>query len=138
MENELKNCMFIENESPYHFDRSVEILLEKVCSAGWGVQVVHNMQEVLLKKTGKEILPVKVIELCKPAFAEKMLSDDALRTYSPMMPCRISVYETSGRKVFFSRLNMKKMTVHIGGAVEQVMTLAFNEIENILAEITRH
>ncbi len=123
--------MFIENESIYGFSDTVDKLTESIISIGWKVSHVHDLQETL-HKNNLEVLPIKVLELCKPAYSVRLLERDNERLYSSLMPCRISVYETSDGKTKISRMNSGKLAGQIGGIVHEVMQRAYTDIEEIL------
>lgn len=125
--------MFIENESIYGFNDTVEKLSESIVSNGWKVTHVHDLHETL-KKNNFDVLPVKVLEVCRPDYSVKILRNDSERIYSSLMPCRLSVYETSDGKTKISRMNSGVLASQIGGVVEEVMSLAFNDIEIILKQ----
>ena len=91
--------------------------------------------QAIMKKNGKEILPVKVVELCKPDYAYRLLSDDTQRIYSNMLPCRISVYEKSDGNCYISRLNAAMMAAQLGGVTEEVMTAAYHDAEEMISKL---
>lgn len=123
--------MFIENESRYGFNETVDKLTEAVVSIGWKVSHTHDLQETL-HKNNYEVLPIKVIEICKPSYSVRLLERDQERIYSSLMPCRISVYETSDGKTRISRMDSGAMAAQIGGLVHEVMQKAYTDIEEIL------
>jgi len=125
--------MFIENESKYSFDETVEKLSESIIAAGWKVTHIHDLQGTLIKNNF-DVLPVKILEVCRPDYSVKLLSKDKERLYSSMMPCRLSVYETSDGKTRISRMNSAAFAAQIGGVVNEVMSMAYNEIENVLKQ----
>ena len=125
--------MFIENESKYSFDETVEKLSESIVAAGWKVTHIHDLQGTLIKNNF-DVLPVKIMEVCRPDYSVKLLSRDKERLYSSMMPCRLSVYETSDGKTRISRMNSSAFAAQIGGVVNEVMSMAYNEIESILKQ----
>ena len=127
---------FIENESLYGFEHTVELLSAKITEIGWKISMTHDLQETL-RKNGKDVLPVKVIELCKPDYSVQLLKEDSERIYSSLMPCRISVYTTTDGKTHISRMNSQLLASQIGGVVEKVMGTAFADIENILKTLIR-
>ena len=129
--------MFIENESIYGFNDTVEKLSESIVSNGWKVTHVHDLHETL-KKNNFDVLPVKVLEVCRPDYSVKILRNDSERIYSSLMPCRLSVYETSDGKTKISRMNSGVLASQIGGVVEEVMSLAFNDIEKILKQYIKN
>ena len=75
------------------------------------------------------------MEICKPAYSVKLLTGDAERIYSSMMPCRISLYDKSDGKTYVSLMNSGMMAAQIGGIVEQVMTDAFQESQTFIQSI---
>src|SRR5690554_117938 len=115
------NQMLLESKSRYSFDETVSKLNEIILEGGWKILHQHDLQEIM-KKNGKDILSVKVIELCNPEYAYRLLSDDSLRIYSNMLPCRISVYQKADGKTFLSRLNPSILASQAGGVVQDVMT----------------
>lgn len=127
---------FMENESLYGFENTIELLSAKVAEIGWKISVIHDLQDTL-RKNGKDVLPVKVIELCKPDYSVQLLKEDNERIYSSLMPCRISVYITSDGKTHISRMNSQLLVSQIGGLVEKVMGEAFTSIEAILKSMIK-
>lgn len=127
--------MFFESKSKYDFDKTVLKLTEVVVESGWRVTHTHDLKETM-NKNGFEVHPVKVIELCNPKYAYRLLSADDLRIFSNMMPCRISVYEKADGKTYVSRMNSALFAAQIGGVVEEVMTAAYGDAEKFIAKIT--
>lgn len=123
--------LMLVGESKYGFTQTVAELSDKIVAAGWKIPVQHDLQENV-RKIGKDILPIKVIEVCRPDYAAEILSADSLRMFSPLMPCRISVYEESDGKVCIARMNSGLLASQIGGIIEEVMGKAFNEMEETL------
>jgi len=129
-----KNEMFVESASKFGFEETVTKLSEEVSAKGWKVLVTHNLQESL-KKSGYEVLPVKIMEICNPKHSVRLLELDNERIYSNMMPCRISVYEKSDGKTYISRMNSGMLAVQIGGIVEEVMNSATNDMEEMIKAV---
>lgn len=123
--------LFLENESKFSYEETVTLLSEHILNIDWKISAVHDLQATL-KKNGKDILPVRILELCNPVYSGQLLDTDALRIYSPMMPCRLSVYEKNDGKVYIARMNSAAMAAIVGGKVEEVMAKAFADIENVL------
>ncbi|MDD4631494.1 MAG: DUF302 domain-containing protein [Proteiniphilum sp.] len=129
------NTMFFENISRYGFDETVNRLSEIVAENGWKVIQILDLQETM-RKNGKEVLPVKVMELCKPDYAYRLLSDDALRIYANMMPCRISIHQKADGQTYVSRMNSAMLAVQMGGVVQEVMSGAFTDAEDFIRKIS--
>jgi uncharacterized protein (DUF302 family) len=130
------NQMFLENESKYSFDETIEKLNEIIAANSWKVITMHDLQAIM-SKNGKDVLEVKVIETCNPNHAYKLLSKDDERIISSMLPCRISIYKKSNGKVFVSRINAEMFASQIGGLMGEVMNDAFNDIENIVKKVVK-
>jgi len=128
--------MFIENESIYGFNETVDKLIDAIGSCDWKVSHIHDLKETL-QKNNYEVLPIKVIEICKPSYSVKLLENDTERLYSSLMPCRISVYETSDRKTRISRMDSGALAAQIGGLVHEVMSKAYSDIEEVLKPLIK-
>lgn len=127
--------MFFESKSKYGFDETVSKLSEVIVQCGWKVIHTHDLQETM-KKNGFDVIPVKVLELCKPQYAHRLLSTDDLRIFSNLMPCRISVYEKADGKTYVSRMNSGLFAAQIGGVVEEVMLGAFSDAEEFIKQVS--
>lgn len=128
------NEMFFESKSRFGFDETVAKLVEIIVGSGWRVTYEHDLKETM-NKNGLAVLPVKVIELCNPPYAYRLLSDDELRIYSNMMPCRISIYEKEDGKTYVSRMNSALFASQMGGVVEEVMKGAYGDAEGFVMQI---
>lgn len=126
--------IFTESGSRHDFNRTVERFIELAKADGWGHLATHDLQKSL-KGDGQDVLPVKVVEVCKPHYSGQLLGEDRYRLYSPFMPCRISIYETSDGGVRIARMDVAKLSSEIGGRVEEVMTEAYEAIEKIIKSL---
>ncbi len=130
----MKTEVMIESLSRYGFAQTVDVLSTQIVEHGWKITAIHDLQETM-KKNGKEVSSVKVIELCNPDHAYNILSKDELLAVSPMLPCRISVYEKSDGKTYISRINAPAFAGMIGGDGADTMVKAFNETEELLLKV---
>ena len=128
------NTMFFENKSRFGFEETINQLTELVPENEWKIIQMLDLQETM-RKNGKDVLPVKVVEMCKPDYAYQLLSEDSQRIYSNMMPCRISVYEKSDGKTYISRMNSAMFAEQIGGVMQDVMSTAFDDVEKMIKKI---
>ncbi|MDO9257898.1 MAG: DUF302 domain-containing protein [Bacteroidales bacterium] len=128
--------VMIENQSRFGFAETVEKLSKNILEKGWKITITHDLQETM-KKNSKEVLPVKVMELCNPGLAFRILSKDELRNVSPMLPCRISVYEKSDGITYISRMNAPAFAGMIGGDAAKTIVQAFNETEEFVKAVTK-
>lgn len=130
--NSAPGLMIIEDESKYSFTESVEKFEQKALADGWKIPTVHDLQKTMAN-FGKDVLSVKVFELCHPEHAYEILSRDAERVVSSLMPCRVAIYERSNGKTYISRMNSSLMGSMMGGVVPDVMKIAFAESEAIIS-----
>ena len=127
------SIMILENDSKLGFQETVESIKTSAAAKGWKTPVAHELHEAV-KKAGFEVKPATVIELCQPKHAGKILSRDENRIVTSLMPCRVSVYETSDGKVVISRMNSGLVSKLFGGEIATVMADASQETEEILAQ----
>lgn len=134
--NMAPGMMMVESESKYGFDETVTALEQSVKDHNWKMPTVHNLQKTM-KKFGKDVRAVKVFELCHPDHAEKILKANDERIVSSLMPCRVAVYEKADGKVYLSRMNSALMAGMMGGLVDEVMSVAYKENEEIVEDIIK-
>jgi uncharacterized protein (DUF302 family) len=129
-----KTAVMLENESKYGFTATVDSLSKTILAGGWKILTTHNLQEAL-KKNGKEVLPVKVMEICNPGLAYQILSKDDLKDASPMLPCRITVYEKTDGKTYISRMNAPMLAGMLDADAAKTVNQAFGEVEGFLKTV---
>lgn len=127
--------MMNEYESLYDFNETVEIFQERVSEAGWGILNTHDMQAIKAN-LGYEVLPVKIFDLCSGAYSYEILRLDDERIVTPMMPCRISIYEKSNGKTYIAMMNSGLVAKLFGGTINEVMQKATKEIKQVVLPIT--
>ena len=131
-----ENQLIIEKESLFGFDETVELLTNAATEREWGNPATHDLQQTLAK-SGKSVKPVKVIEICKPAYSGQMLERSDERIVSVMMPCRISVYEKADGKIYVATLNVKSFVTAMPDVIQGAMMAAADEIDVIVRSVTR-
>ena len=128
------NPFVIEKVSPFDVPTTVEKIVEAAKGRNWQNPATHNLQQSLAK-SGKEVKPVQVIEICKPEFSGKMLEMNDERIFSIMMPCRISVYQKEDGKAYVALLDISVMSEGMPEAVVLAMTGAANESFEIVESV---
>lgn len=131
-----ENPVMIEGLSRFDFATTVDTLSDVILSGGWKVLTTHDLQATM-QKNGKEVLPVKVMEICNPNLAFQILGKDELRDVSPMLPCRISVYEKADGNTYVSRMNAPAFAGMIGGDAAITIVQAFESVEGFLKTVIR-
>ena len=130
------NKVIVEQVSPFDVPTTVEKLIAAATKKEWQNPAVHNLQQSLAK-SGKEVRPVQVIEICKPEFSGKMLERNDERIISILMPCRISVYEKADGKIYVATVNVKSFTEGQSENIQKVMLAAADELEEIVRSVAR-
>lgn len=130
-----ENKFVIENQSKYNFDKTVDLLIAEAERREWKIPAVHDLQQSLAK-SGKTINPVKVIEICKPAYSGQMLELNDERIMSVMMPCRISVYTKEDGKTYTALVDGAEMAAGQPGKIAKIMKAASDETFEIVKTVT--
>jgi len=129
-----ENQIFIEQVSPFDVATTVEKLIAAAIQKEWQNPATHNLQQSLAK-SGKEVRPVQVIEICKPQYSGKMLEKSDERIVSVMMPCRISVYEKEDGKAYVTLLNMESMAAGLPATIVEAVRGASAESLEIVKSV---
>jgi uncharacterized protein (DUF302 family) len=128
------NQLIIEQASPFDVPTTVEKLIEAAVKKEWQNPANHNLQQSLAK-SGKEVRPVQVVEICKVDYSGKMLEKNHERISSILMPCRISVYEKEDGKTYVTLLNMAAMTAGLPAETANAIHGASDETFEIVKSI---
>lgn len=125
------SLMFKETPSKYDFETSLTRLQTSIDEKGWKTPYIHDLQATM-KKFGNDVRQVKVVEICNPDHAFRILSKSEERIASNMMPCRIAVYEKEDGTVWLSRMNSGLVSKPMGKTIRQTMRIAAGETEEII------
>jgi len=125
---------FLEKKSKFSFHKTLSELTNAIQEGGWRLVYVHDLQETMARNN-KEVLPVKVLELCSPYHAYSILGKDEWRTFSSMMPCRISIYEKTDGKTYVSQMNIELLGSAIEKEMQEIMNLSYREVQNFVSQI---
>ncbi len=117
----MPSMMFTKAESRYGFEETVDKLQKSARDAGWGVPFINDLQEHYINNGLEDMSKVTVLYFCDAQGGYAILKDDRNKPFSAMMPMGVSVYETSGGKVYISAMNIGMMSKMIGGTVQKVM-----------------
>jgi uncharacterized protein (DUF302 family) len=123
--------LIVELKSKYNFTETVEHITAEAKSRSWNIPVVHDLQKSLAK-SGKEVKPVTVIEICKPEYSGKLLELNYERIISVFMPCRISVYEKDDGKTYVALIDGEALAGNQPRKIAEVMKAASDEIFSIV------
>ncbi len=130
----MSKMMFLEDESKYEFDKTVEELRLSLVKNGWKVTEKTDMKEHYARY-GYETRDIVTFEICKPKGAVDILSEDKFTRMVPFMPMRVAVYKKSDGKIYISRLRLKMMGKCNSGVVKEVMIVGAVDLEKAIGEL---
>jgi uncharacterized protein (DUF302 family) len=128
------NQLIIEQVSPFDVATTVEKIIVAAGQRDWQNPAVHNLQQSLAK-SGKDVKPVQVVEICKADYSGKMLEKNDERISSILMPCRISVYEKEDGKTYVTLLNMAAMATGLPSETAAAIQGASDETFEIVKSV---
>ena len=102
-----------------------------VQSNHFGVMQVHNLKETMAKKGVEFAQECMIFEVCQPQQAKKVLDQDM--SVSTALPCRISIYEESGKTILAT---LKPTTLLAMFNVPQLKQVA-QEVEDTIVKIMK-
>jgi len=79
---------------------------------------------------------VKIVALCNPHYANRILNDDKDKVVSTMMPLGIGIYQTKDGSVYMSEMNIGLMGMMFGGTIADVMGDASKDIAKMMTAVT--
>ncbi|GAB4248340.1 DUF302 domain-containing protein [Deferrisoma sp.] len=133
----MRRWMLVRRTSPLDVDHTVERLCEAARNAGWSVPKVYDLTGSI-RNAGEVLEPrVRVISLCKPAYAARVLGRGAYRRLAGIMPCRIAVYEEEDGSVTVAQMNTGLLAPIFGRWVGRIMARVTEETEGILGSLNR-
>jgi uncharacterized protein (DUF302 family) len=75
------------------------------------------------------------MSICNPRYASNILADDANRGVTAFMPLAIGVYEDKNGQVYVSQLNVGLLGMMFGGTIAEVMGMAGNDLNEVIASV---
>jgi uncharacterized protein (DUF302 family) len=129
--------MLTEQKSTYSLDETVKKLEEAAKASGWVVSSVQKLDQSVKKHGGPNVAPVRLVNLCEPQHAGKILGNDDARVVSVMMPCTIAVYEKSDGSVWVGSMNPGLMGKLFGGVISEVMAGPVAEAQDRFLDTVR-
>ena len=122
--------MLVEVASPLGFEETLERLEANAKDLGWKVpgKWKVDFQKNLMKVTDTDIGPNRVLKMCEPFAAAKLLLKDEYKMLTAMMPCTIAVYEKSDGKTYIAMMNLGIVGKAIGGDVVVAMQKAMPDM----------
>lgn len=104
--------MYFIRETDKSFERAAADLEKAVAEHGFGVLHVHDLGGTLRSKGIEFAEQCKVLEVCQPQQAAKVLAVDMRMNMA--LPCRLSVY-TEGGKTYIGMIEPAQMLSSLSG-----------------------
>jgi len=114
----MKPLMLVTHASPYGIEETCQRLKASIEANGWRCPAIRDMNAAVEKEGLALKVPVRIVELCKAAYAKDVLETNP--EVSTLMPCAFGVYEQDGQ-VYVTGLNTGLMGKLMGGNVARVM-----------------
>jgi len=126
--------MLVERQSPLGFEETLERIEENARELGWKVPQKWKVdfQRNFKKITDTDIGPSRVLKMCEPFAAAKLLVKDEYKQLAAMMPCTIAVYEKSDGKTYIAMMNLDLMGEMYGGDVREMAAELAPQMEQML------
>ena len=134
----MPRMMLNVQKSKLNFEDTVSAVNESVTKQeDWKVPAIFDIQKNILDAGHKDMTKVKIVSLCQPHYAKKILESDDDKKVTTMMPLGIGIYETKDGQVYISTMNIGIMGMMFGGTIADVMGDAGEEIEEMLEDIAK-
>lgn len=132
----MQKIMFVEDESKYNFDKTVDTLHKALIDNDWTIPCTTNLQSRYAEfgYSGGSLL---TMEICKPAAAAAIIGGDKRKRMSPMMPMRVSVYEKSNGMVYVSRMRLKMMKNFTTGVIRREMKQSAKDLNRAMERVLK-
>jgi len=125
------------HKSPYAFEETVTAVETAVAAQeGWKVAKTFDIQKNIVDAGHTDMTRVKIVTLCNPHYANRILSDDPDKVVTTMMPLGIGVYETANGSVYMSEMNVGLVGMMFGGTIAEVMGDASTDIARMMSAVS--
>ncbi len=122
--------------SAEQFDQVENIVKEVFKAKGFGVLTEINVKDVLKEKLNIESKPHKILGMCNPNRAHKVLQENM--DMSALLPCNVSVYVNENGKITVSAMNpVAVLSLVESPIVEEVAKDVLTVFEEALDEVSQ-
>jgi len=117
----MPGLMIQVHASKFGFDETVATIEKSYKDANWKVPKVYDIQQTLKGSGYTDMTALKILSVCQPDDAYKILKSDANKKVTAVMPCRIGVYEAADGNTYIATMNIGLMGKMFGGTIAEVM-----------------
>ena len=117
------SMMLWEVPSPFGVEETaarIQRNVQSLSANGWTLSGVRNPAKAVAN-SGTNVPPVLLVEACSTKYSGPILSDDATRILSILMPCTITVYKKDDGKTYVGLMNSGLMGRMFGPKVGEIM-----------------
>jgi len=131
----MPKLMMIKRKTDRTYTQAVQILTETVEKMPeWRLRLISDHQ-ANTASYGK-LEPICSMNICNTRLAYEILSEDANRGVTAIMPVAIGVYEDKQGQVYTSQLNVGLLGMMFGGTIARVMKLAAKDLDTIISSVS--
>ena len=115
--------MLNEVPSPFGVEETaarIQRNIQGLSANGWSLSGLRNPAQAVAN-SGSNVPPVLLVEACSTKYSGPILSDDATRILSILMPCTITVYKKDDGKTYIGLMNSGLMGRMFGPKVGEIM-----------------
>ena len=130
----MPKLMMIKRKTDRTYTQAVQILTETVEKMPeWRLRLISDHQSNTASYGKLE--PICSMNICNTRLAYEILSEDANRGVTAIMPVAIGVYEDKQGQVYTSQLNVGLLGMMFGGTIARVMKLAAKDLDTIISSV---
>ena len=130
----LPSLMLIKHKSNLSYDATVAALDEALKQKqNWRVLTINDYQKSTAEFGAME--RVGSLNICNPRYASQILASDKDRGVTAFMPLALGVYEDKQGQVYISQLNVGLLGMMFGGTIADVMGMAGNDLNEVVADV---
>ncbi len=131
----MPKLMLIRRRSDRSYAQTIQALTEYIPKLpDWRLKLMNDYRETTSPFGTLE--PTCSMNVCNPRLAYDILSEEANRGVTAIMPVAIGVYEDKKGRVFTSQLNVGLLGMMFGGTIARVMKSAARDLHTILSSVT--
>jgi len=130
----MPSLMLISHKSNLSYDDTVAALGEALKQKqNWRVLTINDYQKSTAEFGAME--RVGSLNICNPRYASQILASDKDRGVTAFMPLALGVYEDKQGQVYISQLNVGLLGMMFGGTIADVMGMAGNDLNEVVADV---
>ena len=131
----MPSMMLTVHKSKLNFEETVTAIDKSAKGLGWKVPKIYDIQKSLKEAGNEDMTKVKILSICQPNHAYKILKDDSNKKVTAIMPCRVGVYEAEDGQTYISEMNIGLMSKMFGGTIAKVMGEVAKEEKKMLESV---